>query len=108
MRRAFGVDACNVPTIVAAPGDHDILARFAFDWTGTPGDFEFTLDLDTLNSYLRLTDFSKEAFALPTGQWYSGPIIDADDNSFTVHIPEPVSISLLGLGGLVILRRRRR
>ena len=86
----------------------DILARFAFDWTGTPGDFEFTLDLDTLNSYLRLADFSKEAFTLPAGEWYSGPIIDADHNSFTVHIPEPVSISLLGLGGLVILRRRRR
>lgn len=86
----------------------DIVARYAFTWDGVEGDYTFTLALDTTNSYVLLEDFfSKEALQLPAGNWYSYPIISADSSSFTVHIPEPISLVLLGLGGLVLLKQRR-
>ena len=86
----------------------DIVARYAFTWDGVEGDYTFTLALDTTNSYVLLEDFfSKEALQLPTGNWYDYPIISADGSSFTVHIPEPISLVLLGLGGLVLLKQRR-
>lgn len=86
----------------------DIVARYAFTWDGVEEDYTFTLALDTTNSYVLLEDFiSKEALQLPAGNWYDYPIISADGSSFTVHIPEPVSLVLLGLGGLVLLKQRR-
>ena len=86
----------------------DIVARYAFIWDGTEGDYTFTLDLDTGMSYVLLEDLtSKEALQLPEGTWYDYPIISADSSSFTVHIPEPTTLVLLGLGGLVFLRKRR-
>jgi hypothetical protein len=88
----------------------DILARFAFTWNGTPGNYEFILDnAGVANSFVRLADFSKAGFTLPTGQWYSDPIISATDSSFTVHlVPEPASMLLFGLGGLTALRKLRQ
>jgi hypothetical protein len=44
---------------------------------------------------------------LPEGIWYDYPIISADSTSFTVHIPEPATLALLGLGCLTLLKRRK-
>ncbi|MBA7641826.1 hypothetical protein ES703_49511 [subsurface metagenome] len=94
---------------IAQPLDDDnILARYAFDWGGTVGDYTFTIDLDTDNSFILLEDFSTiEALQLPNLPWSSGPIVGATSNSFTVHIPEPTTLILIGMGGLVLLRKRR-
>ncbi|MHC4695079.1 MAG: PEP-CTERM sorting domain-containing protein [Planctomycetota bacterium] len=87
----------------------DIVARYAFTWDGTEGDYTFTLDLGTDMSFILLEDFiSKEALQLPTGTWYDYPIISADSTSFTVHVPEPATVALLGLGCLILLKRQRR
>lgn len=102
----FGDDTAN--GLVEALVIDDIVARYAFTWDGAEGDYTFTLALDTTNSYVLLEDFiSKEALQLPAGGWYDYPIISADGSSFTVHIPEPISLVLLGLGGLVLLKQRR-
>lgn len=87
----------------------DIMARYAFIWDGTEGDYTFTFDLDTSMSYILLEDLvSKEALQLPAGDaWYDYPIISADSSSITVHIPEPTTLVLLGLGSLVFLRKSR-
>jgi hypothetical protein len=86
----------------------DIMARYAFTWDGTEGDYTFTFDLGTGMSYILLDDFvSKEALHLPVGDWYYYPIISADSSSFTVHIPEPATLILMAMGGLVLLKHRR-
>jgi hypothetical protein len=80
----------------------DIMARYAFIWDGTEGDYTFTLNLDPSESYIRLDDFStKEALQFNQGG-YPG-----SSNSFTVTIPEPATIVLLGLGSLLLGRNRK-
>jgi hypothetical protein len=103
----FGDGPDNPP--ISAINVGDIIARFSFDWDGTQGNYKFTLDQSTINSFVLLENFSSAGFSLPAGQWYSSPVIDAAADSFTVNlIPEPVSIVLFGLAGLVILRKHRR
>jgi len=102
----FGDDPASgtaVPLVI-----DDIVARYAFTWDGTEGDYAFSLDLGTDMSYVLLEDFSKEALQLPAGIWYDYPIISADSTSFTVHIPEPATVAFLGLGCLTLLKRRKR
>jgi hypothetical protein len=102
----FGDDPASgttVPLVI-----DDIVARYAFTWDGTEGDYTFTLDLDIEESYILLGDFNThEALQLPEGIWYDYPIISADSTSFTVHIPEPATLALLGLGCLTLLKRRK-
>lgn len=102
---SFDDGADNPPSAII---NDKIFARFAFTWNGTAEDYIFNLDRNTSKSYIYLADFSTAPVTLPTGQWYSSPIIGTTDSSFTVHIPEPISIALLGLGGLAILRKHRR
>lgn len=88
---------------------NDIMARYAFTWDGTVGDYTFTLDLHTDNSFIVLDGFiSYKALQLPdpVSVWWSDPIIDAEIDSFTVHIPEPTTLILLALGGMAVLRKR--
>ncbi len=92
---------------IASINAGNILARFAFIWDGTVGNYTFNMDLDTASSFALLEDFSNAPFTLPTDDWFSGPIVDATDSSFTIHIPEPASIILAGFGGLALLRRHR-
>lgn len=95
---------------IVQPLDNDnILARYAFTWDGTEGDYTFTLDLDTENSFIWLEDYTKEPLQLPNPEppWWSYPIVNATDNSFTVSIPEPTTMILLALGSTVLLRKRK-
>jgi len=84
--------------IAQAPMVDNIVARYAFIWDGIEeGYYTFTFDLSTTKSYFLLEDLSsKEALQLSGG-----------GDSFTVYIPEPATIALLGLGCLSLLKRRR-
>ena len=80
----------------------DIMARYAFTWDGNVGDYTFTLDLDTSNSYVLLDDFfSKEALQLNPGS-YPGDI-----SSFTVTVPEPTTLMLFALSSTILLKKRK-
>jgi len=83
--------------IAQAPMVDNIVGRYAFTWDGTEGNYTFTFDLNTEMSYFLLEDLSsKEALQLSGG-----------GDSFTVYIPEPTTLALLGLGCLSLLKRRR-
>ena len=99
----------NSDSGIAQPLDDDnILARYAFNWGGTVGDYTFTIDLSTDNSFILLEDsIDTEALQLPNLPWSSGPIVGVTSNSFAVYVPEPTTLILIGLGGLVLLRKRR-
>lgn len=105
----FGDDPFDA--IAQALATNDIVARYAFTWDGTEGDYTFTL-LDTGKSCILLDDLvSKEPLQLPdpASGWYSYPIVDAGTDYFIVHIvPEPTTMILLALGGMAVLRKRMR
>jgi hypothetical protein len=88
----------------------NVMARYSFTWDGTPGNYTFTLDTSTSNSFVLNEFFGNDALALPNpaSQWWTDPIISADETSFTVAIPEPSTVVLLALGGAGLLKRRRR
>src|SRR4030042_2038486 len=52
-------------------------AGIAFTWNGTVGDYIFTLDRNIVQSYAYLDNFTSAPVALPTGQWYTNPIVNA-------------------------------
>jgi len=80
----------------------DIMARYAFTWGGTVGDYTFTLDFDTAKSFILNGSFVTEPLQFNRGQYLG------DDSSFTITIvPEPTTILLLALGGAGLLKRHR-
>ncbi len=82
----------------------DIVARYAFTWDGTVDYYTFTIDLNTNSSYvLYVLNESpvKEALQFSPGT-YQG-----DATSFTVCIPEPATLTLLALGGTILLKKRK-
>jgi hypothetical protein len=88
----------------------DVMARYSFTWDGTVGDYTFTLDTNVSNSFVLNEFFGSEILTIPdpASQWWTHPIISADETSFTVMIPEPSTVVLLALGGAGLLKRRRR
>jgi hypothetical protein len=87
----------------------DVVARFAFNWDGTIGDYTFTFDLDPSASFLTADDFvSSYSLQFPTGDWAEFPVVDPIANGFVLHlpVPEPATIAFFGLAGLAILRKR--
>jgi hypothetical protein len=80
----------------------DIMARYVFEWDGTPGDFTFALNLDVSASLIQDEFFIPQAFLFDHGLYTGG------SNWFSVTlVPEPATLMLLGLGGMVLLRKRR-
>jgi hypothetical protein len=82
----------------------DIMARYAFEWDGTKGAYTFTLDLDTSKSFVLLPPQPGTAEAL---QFTPGIYLPGSDRSFTINIPEPSTLVILGLGGMALLKKRR-
>ena len=79
----------------------NIMARYVFQWDGTPGGFTFNIDLNTSKSYIQDEFWGGNAIAFDPGRFTGG------SNWFTVTIPEPATLMLLGLGATVLLRKRR-
>ena len=87
-----------------------IVARYAFNWDGTEGLYSFTFDFENLNEnfvFVFVEDYVSYPLKLPGGNWYSDPIVDADNSSFTVAIPEPNALILFVLGGSILLKKRK-
>ncbi|MHC4641195.1 MAG: PEP-CTERM sorting domain-containing protein [Planctomycetota bacterium] len=84
--------------VAQAPMVDNIVARYAFIWDGPEaGNYTFTFNLNTGMSYFLLEDLvNREALQLSGG-----------GDSFTVYIPEPATLALLGLGCLSLLKHRR-
>lgn len=78
------------PDFITPPGN---IMVFSFDTTGTVDGDSFTFDVDAPNAFF---DFGRDSRDIVAGQ------------TFTLNIvPEPMTLALLGIGGLVALRRRR-
>ena len=90
----------GTPKLLAAD---DIMARYAFTWDGTAGDYTFALDLNTLWSFAQDTSYIPEALQFSPGPYPPG----VPAGSFTVNIPEPATLMLIGLGSAVLLRKRK-
>ncbi|MFA5238836.1 MAG: PEP-CTERM sorting domain-containing protein [Phycisphaerae bacterium] len=81
----------------------DIIARYAFVWDGTNGDYTFVLNLDTLYSFVQNEGYAKEILGFNPGA-YPGT-----SNSFTISVPEPCTLIIFAFGsGAVLLKRRGR
>jgi len=79
----------------------DIVARYYFEWDGTAGDYTFNLDSDTADSFFLKDDFvTSVPLAIDPGG------LPGNSSSFTVHIPEPATLMLFGLGGILLRKRR--
>ncbi len=81
--------------------DVNIMARYAFKWGGTVGDYTFVLNLNTAYSYIQDETFEKEPLEFNPGS-YQG-----SSNSFTVNIPEPCTLIIFALGYSAVLLKRR-
>jgi len=79
-----------------------IMSRYAFQWDGLPGLYEFTIDLDPGKSFIMESDFTKTAVSFTPGQYLS-----EGDGSFSVYVPEPSSFCLLIWAGLGLLGKRK-
>ncbi len=90
-------DTTSLEPLVAG----DIMARYAFSWDGTEGDYTFSFDLaNTTNNFIA-DMWIAEALEFIPGDQAGG------SDFFTVAIPEPVTMLLFGLGGAVLVRKRR-
>jgi hypothetical protein len=97
-RFSDSVDKATAETLL--PGD--IMARYAFIWDGVVTDYTFTLDLDIKESYILLGIYGPEEALL-----FNPGIYPGTSNSFTITIPEPATLCLFGLGGLLLARNRK-
>ena len=78
----------------------DIMARYVFEWDGTPGDYIFSIDLAISDSFVQGEFFGLQELLFDRG------IYPGDSDSFTITIPEPATLVLFGLGGFLLRKRR--
>ncbi len=97
----FGFTDFQSQSNLQAFAEGDIVARYSFIWDSTPGDYTFTLNLDPDFSFVVDELYNQNAIAFAPGAFTGG------DDWFTVTlVPEPATLVLLGLGGLIIRKRR--
>lgn len=100
-RYVFGDFPDNAVAQDLAEGD--LMARYVFEWDGTPGDYTVNLDLDTSQSFVLSEWWLTEPLGFDPGE-YTG---DASSFTVTMPVPEPATVLLFGLGALAIRRKRR-
>ena len=77
------------------------MARYVFTWNGSEEIYTFTLDLDTTQSYFLLPDITYQALQFDPGQLPGG------EDYFSINlIPEPATLALLALGGIMLRRKK--
>lgn len=82
----------------------EIVARYAFTWDGTEGDYTFTIDLNTSRSHVLDDSFTEQTLEFTPGLFDSF----GGSDYFTLHItPEPATMLLFGLGGLFLRKKRK-
>jgi hypothetical protein len=84
----------------------DIVARYEFTWDGTHDFYTFTLDPDATRSFVLDDSFAKQPLSFPAPE-DPEECPRSSGNSFTVFIPEPSTLILIGLGGLILRKKRR-
>ncbi len=97
---------CYTPIGHFAENGHEydiVLGEFTLNSIGRPSSFSYDLNPD-LTGQIHFTQ--GEAYGFADGQSFAGTV--TKDIDFVVITPEPATIVLLGLGGLAMMRRRRR
>lgn len=79
----------------------DLMARYVFEWDGTPGDYTVNLDLDPAHSFVLSEWWTTEPLGFDPGA-YTG---NAGSFTVTMPVPEPATLILLAFGGLMFRRR---
>jgi len=88
----------------AGPGEADLVWNFLLHCDG-PGE-DVVIDL-TLNSQSR-SQYAEYDKAATGGNWVWLDMVEGDLGDLVIYqIPEPMTVALLGLGGLFLLRRRK-
>ena len=103
------LDNPGTPLVGAPLFVDDLVARYVFAWDGSPGDYTFTFDLniDQQAPECYFIDAVFPYVELPLT--FDPGVYPGDATSFTVTmpIPEPTTLILFALGGLVLRRKRR-
>jgi hypothetical protein len=110
-------DSTAVPNLAAGTNTSGDAFAFTYDWNSTTNTFSFTLGSNPTGT-LTLTEAEVDALGDLThwGLWGrtasspddAGNQLRIDDVTFTGNpVPEPASLGLLALAGLVAARRRR-
>lgn len=100
-RYVFGDFPYNAVAQDLAVGD--LMARYVFEWDGTPGDYTVNLDLDTSASLIMDDMWAIHPLDFDPGE-YTG---DAGSFTVTMPVPEPATLILFALGGFMLRRKHR-
>jgi hypothetical protein len=80
---------------------NDIMARYAFKWDGSEGNYTFTLDLNDAKSVVQINSSgAQEVLQFNPGIYQGG------NNYFIVNIPEPCTLIIFALGASAVLLKR--
>jgi len=77
------------------------VARYSFVWKGTEGDYTFSIDPAVVNTFILDEGLVGHSLRFSPGQ-YQG-----DEGSFTIYLPEPSTLAIIGVGSVVLLKRGR-
>lgn len=98
-----------VPVILDDPSNSEYMQLWGAElgWSGTTGHFTLSITTDDFNGVIRPGRFGWEFYSANEFDPFLSGIFHGDSRFEFDLVPAPGALSLLGLGGLVIGRRRR-